>query len=243
MESGTKQGDTQLPVVATAGPQPVQGFVVHPGYPQAAQSPSLQPPPQWQPAYHVPAPEDTSRVPLYSSQPQWDPVPRHALPPSSRWSSELFDCGHDMNSTADLVFCCHHCQASRQYNMVTNGIRGFDPLSCSVTFAVDLMAGFHLGTFFLTWHLRQRLRTAYNIPSSHLSDCLESFFCLPCALCQHYRELSGRGDWPGGTLHDTPYIAPPATLERMGGQITGPHFHMQSRMTMPHEEHNNGARL
>ncbi|KZV25237.1 cell number regulator 2-like [Dorcoceras hygrometricum] len=40
---------------------------------------------------------------------------------------------------------------------------------------------------------RTIIRTRFNIKGNPCNDCLVHGFCLPCALCQEYRELDHRG--------------------------------------------------
>jgi Cys-rich protein (TIGR01571 family) len=165
---------------------PVQGTVL-PTYTQDSRQPNGPPP-------------------TYAIQPQWNSAPQFQVPVSN-WSTELLDCGNDINSCVDVLFC-HYCQSARQYNMISYGKQGVEPWTCLGALVIDGCVGFHLGSFFLAWHIRQRIRLRYHIPSTDMKDCVESFFCVPCVLCQHYREMSVRAEWPGGCIPSTPYVVP-----------------------------------
>ncbi|XP_009612122.1 cell number regulator 7 [Nicotiana tabacum] len=40
---------------------------------------------------------------------------------------------------------------------------------------------------------RTKLRAYFSLPEDPCGDCLVHFCCLPCAVCQEYRELKNRG--------------------------------------------------
>eukprot|EP01059_Diplonema_ambulator_P002814 TRINITY_DN1243_c0_g1_i4.p2 TRINITY_DN1243_c0_g1~~TRINITY_DN1243_c0_g1_i4.p2 ORF type:complete len:158 (+),score=51.68 TRINITY_DN1243_c0_g1_i4:259-732(+) len=48
-----------------------------------------------------------------------------------------------------------------------------------------------------TWWQRQTIRQQYGIQGDTCGDCLVSFFCVTCAMCQHHTELVQRGVDPG----------------------------------------------
>lgn len=158
---------------------------------------------------------------MYASQMAGSgPVPVVFVPtPLSYWSTDSCDCSKDIKSSVDVLFC-HYCQASRQYNVLTYGRREVEPLSCLGALGADICLGYflHLGTFTIAWHLRQRLRKRYMIAGDDFSDCLHAFFLPHCVLCQNYREMSLRGEWPSGLCIDQPFqiFQPPPVHQMIG---------------------------
>lgn len=154
---------------------------------------------------HGAQPED--KVPLAPSP--GVPVPdTFAQQPLTPWSTELWECFHDMPSCVENTLPIWWFQSSRQYNILSNDKEGIEPMSCLVSFGADVLIGGNLGSFILAWHLRRRIRGRYNIQGSDVADCLVSYFCLPCVVCQNYREMSVRGEWPGGFCASSPFQKP-----------------------------------
>ena len=130
------------------------------------------------------------------------------------WSTELCHCFHDMPSCVENTLPIYWFQNSRQYNLIANQDSGIEPMSCLVSFGADVLIGGNLGSFILTFFLRGKLRERYNIQGSPVADCLLSYFCLPLVVCQNYREMSVRGEWPGGLCASEPFkLARPAAAQ------------------------------
>lgn len=91
----------------------------------------------------------------------------------------------------------------------------FLPSSCTSWFIIWLCAACaHAGfIYYCLAHVgfascysctyRTKLRASFNLPEDPCADCLVHCCCLPCAVCQEYRELKNRGvdpsigNWPG----------------------------------------------
>jgi len=108
----------------------------------------------------------------------------------------------------DVILCCH-CQMGHQYYMVNEGVLLPTPqpkmsmTACFCSIIFDLCC---MGTPITTCMIRGTLRQRFNIMGGCCGDCICSFFCAPCTLCQNYRELSVRGYWCGGACCvDGPY--------------------------------------
>lgn len=126
--------------------------------------------------------------------------------PNDKFSSRLWDCMTDTQSSADNLLCCY-CNLSSQANMVLNSKRGIHWPLCLGMLFVDYFccAGVCSCVSFCAVNIlvRHSLRQRY-----HLSDGVEEMVkdiaagscCAPCALCQQHREMSKRGEWPGCVL-------------------------------------------
>ncbi|XP_073156833.1 protein PLANT CADMIUM RESISTANCE 2-like [Henckelia pumila] len=105
----------------------------------------------------------------------------------SKWNTGLFGCHGDMKICCKTFFCpC--ITASEIVEIITEG-------TTSTREALVI-----LGLFSMTYCMwaytcfnRTIIRTRFNIKGSPCNDCLAHGFCLPCALCQEYRELDHRG--------------------------------------------------
>jgi Cys-rich protein (TIGR01571 family) len=132
-------------------------------------------------------------------------IPSHiATQPMTQWQTGICTCLDDAPSCMES-WLIPYSQNSRQYNVVMNGKQGLEPWSCLVPFAFDICIGGGFANFLFTWHLRQRLRGRYAIVGDDFSDCAISFFMPMCAISQHYREMSLRGEWPSGLCASRPF--------------------------------------
>jgi Cys-rich protein (TIGR01571 family) len=127
------------------------------------------------------------------------------------WQTGITTCGDDMKSCAEGLFCTY-CQNARQFNMHKRGDNSIDAFACFLPFAVDAIFGMGVGSFFITWHNRREVRRRYLIEGSDCGDIAASFFCLPCSVCQVYREMSVRNEWPSGFCVSEPFAMPPAVM-------------------------------
>ena len=129
------------------------------------------------------------------------------------FSYGLLNSAEDMGVCCD-VYWCMPCMLGRLYNSVMSGVPNSQniPIAVGVVSAMVLSSLFYLLTypwgfpFFLLMTLpiagltlvqRRRLRHDMGLEPADASDCLASFFCTPCALCQMVKESSARGIPPG----------------------------------------------
>ncbi|KAJ0974954.1 hypothetical protein J5N97_016919 [Dioscorea zingiberensis] len=120
--------------------------------------------------------------------------PAHINPPyiitshgrsSLQWTSGLCHCCDDPANCLITCFC--PCITFGQIaEIVSQG-----SISCATSGTVyGLLVG--LGCLYSCF-FRSKLRGQYDLEESPLPDCLVHCCCEPCALCQEYRELKGRG--------------------------------------------------
>ncbi|KAI4330286.1 hypothetical protein MLD38_028586 [Melastoma candidum] len=120
--------------------------------------------------------------PLYMAGPRV--TPSGAVTP---WSSGLCHCFDDPQNCLITCFC--PCVTFGQIAEIVN--KG--SISCAATGAIYAILGLVGLPCIYSCLYRSRLRGQYDVEESPAADCLVHFCCEPCALCQEYRELHGRG--------------------------------------------------
>ena len=114
------------------------------------------------------------------------------------WTTSLFQCCQDVPGTFDMM-CCFPCQYGRMCHVLNAESSGaaneLDVKWCAIA---CILAG--CGVHCLTLGFRSKLRERFGISGGFVTDCLASFLCTACSNCQHSRELTNHGHWPGGTV-------------------------------------------
>lgn len=133
------------------------------------------------------------------------------LEQANQWSTGMCDCCKDPMSMLESVLCSH-CQIARQYNRIFYNGTGACTAPLFLSIMLDGMFGLALsvGRSTIALAVRRQIRSRYGIEGNACLDALSAWFCTSCVTAQHYREMSIRGDWPGGTFVHRPYLA--ATL-------------------------------
>ncbi|CAD6215317.1 unnamed protein product [Miscanthus lutarioriparius] len=112
---------------------------------------------------------------------------------SREWSSGLFDCFDDFD-TCCMTFWCPCITFGRTAEIVDHGTT-----SCGTSGALFALIEY-LSASWCTWAYsctyRGRMRAQHGLPEAPCADFLVHLCCLPCALCQEYRELKARGYEP-----------------------------------------------
>ncbi|XP_011084083.1 protein PLANT CADMIUM RESISTANCE 7 [Sesamum indicum] len=105
----------------------------------------------------------------------------------ANWSTGLFRCHSDMKTCCKTLFC--PCITSSEIvEIITEG----KTLSGDALVILGVCAVI-CGMWTYTCRTRTIIRTKFNIRGSPCNDCLTHACCLPCALCQEYRELDHHG--------------------------------------------------
>lgn len=159
------------------------------------------------------------------------------------WSTDLFACD-DGNVCLESWFCTP-CLAAKMYAYASSGeeIARLGPnavdatgrplmansgdwlLPCLAGFAIDVLIGGGLGSFFVFFMARSKLRRRYNVEGNDLKDALLTFFCRPCSAQQAWKEMHIRGEYMEGMCYTSKYM-PPAALA-MGVQQQVPQQSVQ----------------
>ena len=122
----------------------------------------------------------------------------------NNWSTDLCDCYKDRNGTCEICFC-HICQLSRQYNFIKHNKPEINIEMCAFILFLDILFPL-LGTMLTTLKIRNSLQKRYNLDSSDfVGDISTVIFCLPCLMCQNYREMCVRNEWPNGFIASAPF--------------------------------------
>lgn len=95
-----------------------------------------------------------------------------------------------------------------------------------------------------TCHIRQSLRRRYGITGDDCADCAASFFCLPCAISQQYREMTYRQQWPGGICVEPPVgfspvpmgVMPPPPQHMGAGVVAAPMPVVAQTVVVQHQQ-------
>lgn len=118
------------------------------------------------------------------------------------WTTSPFECLSDVRGCLDSV-CCFSCQFGRQCAALAGSSDTLDQRACLLAFFVPC------GAPCFVMNLRSSIRSRFGISGSMGNDLLMSWCCLGCSHCQHQRELSNRGYWPGGSCFAS---APPGGI-------------------------------
>ena len=98
---------------------------------------------------------------------------------TTTWSSGIFSCCDDCSSCC-YTCCCSCCQYGENAEKIESG-------TCCL-----------MGTIYcffspcMVCYQRGLVRSKYGIEGTAFNDCLCSFFCGACALCQITREINGK---------------------------------------------------
>ncbi|AYU75582.1 PLAC8 family, putative [Leishmania donovani] len=166
-------------------------------------------------------------------------VPHPAQTPRHDFTSGILDCHESCAVCLDACLCMY-CTASAHHNFLINDTEGIYLPVCWGLFCVDvglsavssyLPSSLHFHTYFM----RSAIRSRYNLHSAgapvnsnthgssssssgcgcsteSISDLLTVWFCLPCAVAQHQREIMHQGDWCGGVFSNRYSLQAPATV-------------------------------
>eukprot|EP01061_Rhynchopus_euleeides_P005594 TRINITY_DN14812_c0_g1_i1.p1 TRINITY_DN14812_c0_g1~~TRINITY_DN14812_c0_g1_i1.p1 ORF type:complete len:197 (+),score=17.25 TRINITY_DN14812_c0_g1_i1:48-638(+) len=141
------------------------------------------------------------------------PVGHTTIVSYNDFSHSLCGCAEDLGLTCD-VFLCAPCMVGRLCDSVAHGVpNSMNIPVCAGLVGVSLVSTLlwvltsPYGVFFcifpyipmssITCSLRTRLRREIGLLPSDGEDCLVSFLCTPCAVCQMTREQDSRGVPPG----------------------------------------------
>ncbi len=108
----------------------------------------------------------------------------------------LLGCMEDKSSCLDSI-CCWPCQIGRQCAAVNGQVNQMSCLHC-------------LGALFVSplccaIVLRCKVSDRYSLGESCIFSACIGYFCTYCSLCQTHRQLTLRGDFPGGFCVSQPY--------------------------------------
>lgn len=126
-------------------------------------------------------------------------------PQMSDWSTGLFDCHNDISGSLEIC-CCNMCQLSRQYSMLKYKNPEINVEMCIfILFLNSLFLPY--GSLLTTFKIRNLLQEKYNFDRNDFGkDIISAILCLPCMMCQNYREMSIRNEWTGGFIVSRPYV-------------------------------------
>ncbi|GBG77130.1 hypothetical protein CBR_g23456 [Chara braunii] len=124
------------------------------------------------------------------------------------WTHGLCDCHTDI--PLSLLTCFFPCLTfGHNASAINDGAGG-----CATQSAIwCLLESFTALGFLYSCGYRTKLRNKYNLPEEPMPDILVHCCCLPCALCQEYKEIRYRatvrdGGWGTGVLYDAQTAAP-----------------------------------
>ncbi|XP_027122502.1 protein PLANT CADMIUM RESISTANCE 7-like [Coffea arabica] len=103
------------------------------------------------------------------------------------WSTGLCGCFEE-TSNCCVTCCCPCITFGRNVEIIDQGTT-----SCAQAGIIYYCLA-HVGCascYSCTY--RSKLRAYFNLSEDPCNDCLVHCFCLPCAVCQEYRELKNRG--------------------------------------------------
>ncbi|XP_058089348.1 protein PLANT CADMIUM RESISTANCE 3-like [Magnolia sinica] len=136
----------------------------------------------------VPMPPSTGHptAPMqnYSAPPYMNVQARHG---SGQWSSGLCHCCDDPANCL-ITSCCPCITFGQIAELVDQG-----SFSCPASGVVYVLLGVTGLACLYSCFYRSKLRAQHDLEETPCADCLVHFCCEPCALCQEYRELKGRG--------------------------------------------------
>ncbi|GAQ77903.1 hypothetical protein KFL_000050400 [Klebsormidium nitens] len=121
------------------------------------------------------------------------------------WHHGLFDCFSDIPLCLQTCFCpC--ITVGQNIEVIDNGVTPC-PLGAAFWYLFQQVTGC---ACIYSCMYRSRLRAKYHLPEEPCWDCCVHGCCLPCALCQEYKELRTRGLDPAlGWQHGRTVVVPP----------------------------------
>jgi len=115
-----------------------------------------------------------------------------------QWHHPVFACLEDTNVCLES-WLCFPCQISMQYNTLIWGKPELNPFICfSITVATYFGAACYAGWWTL-W-IRRILVNRYKLAEEQMHTCLYACCCPGCAIAQQHREMTDRGENPGGLV-------------------------------------------
>eukprot|EP00331_Platyophrya_macrostoma_P009304 CAMPEP_0176427604 /NCGR_PEP_ID=MMETSP0127-20121128/12664_1 /TAXON_ID=938130 /ORGANISM="Platyophrya macrostoma, Strain WH" /LENGTH=202 /DNA_ID=CAMNT_0017809149 /DNA_START=216 /DNA_END=824 /DNA_ORIENTATION=+ len=104
--------------------------------------------------------------------------------------------------------------------MAVHQSRDMNFIMCCGMLTFDLFLTFGLSLMVGSVVTRAEVRQRFSITKEGgCGSCLRAVCCLSCSTCQIYREMSMRGEWPGGICTSTPFVhpafIPPPTVPNM----------------------------
>ena len=158
-------------------------------------------------------------------------------PKSGDFSTGICDCFTDVPSCVESFFC-PYCQVGAQYNMVANGQTGINGLACCLPFCLDCCCGCGgLAWLATNCYVRCQVRKKSAIPASDCEDFCLGWLCPICLTCQNYRELTIRGNWPGGLCVSAPQkTMPMGSNSNDQGPVMGTQMHHQPSYQPQHNQ-------
>ncbi|CAM0909235.1 unnamed protein product [Alopecurus aequalis] len=150
--------------------------------------------------------------------------PQHVYPPPpvTPWSTGLCDCMEDRGNCC--LTCWFPCITFGQMAEIVDRGSTSGGASAAIYLILEVVTGGQFQWVYTCFY-RTKMRAQYGLQETPCPDCCVSSFCLPCALCQQYRELRNRG-------YDME-IGWPANMELQGrgggGLATVPHAEGMTR--------------
>eukprot|EP01064_Diplonema_japonicum_P012170 TRINITY_DN1962_c0_g7_i1.p1 TRINITY_DN1962_c0_g7~~TRINITY_DN1962_c0_g7_i1.p1 ORF type:complete len:255 (+),score=39.97 TRINITY_DN1962_c0_g7_i1:66-830(+) len=187
---------------------------------------------------------------VMAQQPQIVVTQAAPLDASTSWATGVCG-GCSCEPLCCNVYWCSPCMTGRNHNAVMKEVPdNMDYKVCGLITAVGvggeatrIIVGAAVDTTIfpfgalLAWMItscytqkhRTALRTKYGIPGDACIDCLSSWFCTPCVMCQHHVEATRRGFQPGLVCCK----AQPALVTAHTGQVVQPAYPMTQVAVQP----------
>lgn len=170
---------------------------------------------QQQPTY-IQQPTYVQTIPMI----QYIPASQYALGFGFQWQSGLCACMEDTTSCCEVIFC-GYCQLGYQKFYAQYGRPGMDSTACVCALILDMFCTFGLAFAAYACGVRQRVTARYGIIEAGIENCFFGFCCPQCSLCQTFREMDTRGEFPGGCCVLPGANAAAPGQQQMGGAVTG----------------------
>ncbi|CUG15001.1 ama1 protein, putative [Bodo saltans] len=137
------------------------------------------------------------------------------------FNTSLMSCTDDCASCMDVA-CCPSFHVSAQYNMLHHREPRVN-LSVGIPLFLGGLFCFCIPMGCISVQTRSKARKVLQLSAEgSFESCSKAWWCMPCSMCQVYREMSIRHWWPGGVFVDIPYqkaglvAPPPPTAPSMG---------------------------
>lgn len=109
------------------------------------------------------------------------------------WQFGILGCFEDLTLFFDVI-CCAPCNVARQYDALEGRENSMNPFMCIATCIPNPLL------LVASMYVRLLVTERFGIRENCAVTACAPLLCFPCSLSQTYRELNGRGLWPGGTL-------------------------------------------
>eukprot|EP00760_Papus_ankaliazontas_P031539 PhM_4_TR5329/c0_g1_i1/m.21796 len=137
------------------------------------------------------------RPPSTISRPIPSVAPSTMLKPKATYKTGVCDCHEDSIPALLDGLCCAPCILGHQYHFLTTQNRGMNLPICLVSCCGGMICGHVIASLLV----RNKLKERYNIDDgTPASECIGAVCCTPCQVCHTTREMTTRGDFPGGVL-------------------------------------------